>query len=112
MAQQYKVTLDTGKTALVKDMTVKMKNQAVEAAGLRAGESASATAFSSMLQDEVLRLLLISVDGNVLSGVQKEDLDSVFTYVEYQQLMLCLKDIMGVSEVAKKPKIEIVIINS
>jgi hypothetical protein len=58
-----------------------------------------------MLQSEIIKMLIISVNGKILSGLEKDQLDQVFTYQEYGELQMGIKDILG--EV-KKPQINLV----
>lgn len=105
---QFKVSLDSGKYVVLREFTVKLKNQAVEAAGLRTSSASSGKAFEATLQDEILKVLIVSVNGQSLKAAEREDLDTILTYSEYQQLMMAVGDVMGGMEQIKKPKIEMI----
>jgi len=113
MAQQFKVTLDSEKVVVLREMTIKLKNQTVEAAALRVPEKVSPAVFQSCLQDEMLKCMIVSIDGKNPSGGEREDLDALLSFSEYQDLMQAMADTMGKDPEKKvKPKVEIVIINS
>lgn len=108
--EKYKITLPSGKVVALREMSIKMKNQCVEAVAL-AIPNAAPPVFQARLQDEMVKALLVNVNGKVPSGSEREDLDQLFTMKEYGSLGLALTEIVG--EVAeKKPKIELVQTNS
>jgi hypothetical protein len=109
---QFKVTCDSGKVVVLRELTVKIKNQAMEAASGRATTTTHSLGFSGLMMDEILKHLIVSVDGKAPSPVEREDLDSFLTYSEYQALTQVMQEMMGGTEAAKKPKIEMVITSS
>jgi hypothetical protein len=103
----YKVTLTSGKVVVMREMSVKLKNECITSAANALGKDASGPIFQARLQDEMMKTLLVSVNGKNPSGAEKEDLDQLFTMAEYTQLGKATGDIMGVDE-EKKPKIELI----
>jgi len=97
---QYELELDTGKKVVLSEFKIKHKNLAAKAASTAQGAE-----FDARMQDEILKIVLVSVDGKVLNGIEKEDLDSVFSYSEYNQVLLFIRDMVGVD--AKKPQIKV-----
>lgn len=100
---QFKCTLDTGKVVLLREFKIKDKNVAAETAAIRSGNNP--TAFEAYMQDEVLKLLVVEIDGKKMTKSQVEDLDAVFSFSEYQQLLFQVKEMLGQG---KKPSVEIV----
>jgi hypothetical protein len=47
------------------------------------------------LQQELLKLLLVSIDGKDLKGQEKENLNSLFTWAEYMEIMNVIKELLG-----------------
>lgn len=100
----HKVTLNTKKIVLLRDP--KIKDQ--ELAGQLSGANTDNVLSTSMLfQKEMIKILLLEVDGKKLSAIQKEDLDALFTLREYAELTFVIKQLMGDSA-AGKPLMELV----
>lgn len=104
--QKAKVTLNSGKSIVLKRFTIKLKNQAIEAAGAKCGENTPAQLFQSLVADEALKLMIDTVDGKPLDAVSREDLDTFLSFDEYQSLASVVGDFLGT--VQKKPKIELI----
>lgn len=100
----YKLTLSTDKVVVLSEITIALKNQAVEAASLK---SSGGKAFDALLQDEILRQTLVSVDGVKPSGAERENLDNYLSFPEYNEVMAGMTEAMGLSSI-KKPKIELI----
>jgi hypothetical protein len=100
---QYELILTTGKKVIVREPKIKDQDLAASAVAGKAGENSMS--FAMHVQTEVIKQLIISVDGKVLSGQDKEKLDNHFSFQEYSELQLGIKDILG--EV-KKPQISLV----
>jgi len=110
--QLYKITLDSDRTILIRPLTIGIKNQAVEATGIKAGPKASEMAFQNLLQDEILKLLLVEIDAKKISAAQREDLDALFSIDEYMQVMGVVAQMLQSSEKKKAPKVELVFTDS
>lgn len=97
---KYLLTLDTGKTVKLKECTVSDVNNA-----RKVGISKGGT--ESDIQDELIRQVLLEVDGKELSLVDKErPLDVHLSLKEYMQVSTFLADEMGVG---KKPQVKVLV---
>lgn len=94
-----KVKLSTGKECLLREYRIKHSNLAVAAAAARSGENQMV--FANNMAQELIKILIIQVNGKNISAVEAEDLDSLFTAAEYSQLQRVLKKMMGDDEVGK-----------
>ncbi len=100
---EYKCTLDSGKIVVLRDVKISDKNMAAQAAAVRAG--GDGTMLEAFLQDEILKLIILEIDGKKVKQSALEDLDSVFeSFGEYQQLLLQIREMIGGG---KPPKVEI-----
>lgn len=103
MTQHIKATLSSNRVVLLRQFEMRFQRTAVEIAGSRAGTNQAL--LGMLLQDEILKQMLYSVDGEELKGVQKEALDKLFDASEYRQLMKVIEQVLGD---ASTPKIEMV----
>lgn len=101
----YKVALSSGKVVLLRQIKIKDQEMAAKAIG-RIGDD-NKIAMAVAMQKELLKLLLVDVDGKQLKAVEKEDLDSLFTYAEYMQLMNVMGKITDTGDLGNEPQIEI-----
>ena len=99
----YELLLSTGKKVVIREPQIRDQDSAASAVSSKAGDSAMN--FALLLQTELTKSLIVSIDGKVLSGLEKESLDKVFSYKEYSELLLGIREILGE---AKKPQISIV----
>jgi len=95
----YKLTLMTGKVIVVREMQIRDFNLAAEIAG-KAGNN---TAVSMQLTNELMKMIIVSVDAKVLKPQDKEVLDSLMTVAEYVQLRGFIEESLGN---AQKPTVE------
>lgn len=110
--EAIKVTLSSKKVVLLRQPKIKHQSQAVQVASQKV-KSENNLVLGSELQQELLKILLISVDDKTLTGSQKEDLDSIFTIGEYQQCLKVVNKLMsGESEGNEEPTIETVFGNT
>jgi hypothetical protein len=89
----HKVTLSSGKVVLLRDMKIAHQELAAEAVARKAGESA--LLMGTLMQTELLRLLIVQVDGRKPTATELLKLDEVFKYKEYTELMKVMRQIMG-----------------
>lgn len=102
MSNRYELELESGKKVVLKEFKIKTKNLAAKnvfAKGITGQEAEAA------VQDEILKLLLDSVDGKQPSGVEREDLDQMLSFQEYQQIMMAVQDLLGAG--LKKPNVKV-----
>lgn len=100
---QYELVLSTGKKVVLRPPTIRDQDVAAQMVSGRAGDSPMA--FTMMIASEIVKLLIVSVNGKALSGVEKDMLDKFFDFQEYGELQMGVKEILG--EV-KKPQINLV----
>jgi len=99
----YKIELSTDKVVVVREFKIAHKNLAAKAAGQ---SGVTGAALEALLQDEMLKLILVSVDGRKVGEVERENLDNVFSFAEYQELLQPIAEMCGANQV-KKPKVTI-----
>lgn len=92
----YEMELSTGKKVVVREPEVGDEEKAAQAVGERAGSSNQA--FAVLAQVEIVKQLVISVNGQTLSLKDKHDLKAHLNYAEYNEL------VAGVTELLGKPK--------
>lgn len=91
-----KVTLSGNKVVMLRPMKMKYQNLALQSIGSKAKDN-QMLAGSLMLQ-ELMKILIINIDGNKVSPAQLENLDDVFSYKQLQQLQSVVGKIMGGDE--------------
>lgn len=102
---KIKMTLSTGKIVVLKELEVGDQELAVEATGIR--DAGNTVNLGMKAQNELVKLLLVSIDGKVLKGNEKESLKSLFSYKEYAQVLKQVETMGGTGEDEKKPIVEI-----
>lgn len=85
----HKVTLSTGKVVLIRELKIKHQELAMKAASGK-GSSDNQMLFATQVQNELLKILIYSVNGKALTDIEKADLDSIFSFAEYTQVMKAL----------------------
>ena len=101
MAEQFvhKVTLSSGKTVLLREMKIKHQNLAAKACGQKAGDNQLLLA--TLMQQELIKILLVSVNEEKVDPKQLESLDEMFTYTEFMQLGKVVGKLMGGDELGE-----------
>lgn len=89
----HKVILGTQKVVLLRDIRIRDQEIAAKAVGSRAGDNSLAMA--TMMQKELLKLLIVEIDGKKIAPNLLEDLDALFTFQEYMQLAKVVAKLMG-----------------
>ena len=92
----HKVVLSSGKEVLLRDMQIKYQRMAMQAVGKR-GEGNSAL-LGTMAVEEVIKTLIVQIDGQEISAKDKEDLDSLFSFAEFRQISQVVGKLMGGEE--------------
>lgn len=101
-----KVVLSTGKEVLLREIEIRHTELAAQAAAPRSGNNE--TVLGINMQKELLKLLIVQVNGGKPSGAEMENLDKLFTFIEYKQLMQVLKKMAGEDDQAGKFQLEVV----
>lgn len=101
----HKVTLSSKKIVLLRDPLIKHTGIATQAAAPRA--NGDPHVLGMLAQQELLKLLVVQVDGKSPSRSDLENLDKMFTLKEFNQLQKVLQKLGG-DEGNAEPEIEIV----
>lgn len=99
-----KVTLSTHKIVVLREPTIRHTELAAQAAAPRAGGDPHL--LGMMANKEMLKFLIIEIDGKRPSRSELENLDKLFTLKEYSQLQKVVQKLGGV-EGNEEPVIEI-----
>lgn len=89
----HKVVLSSKKVVLLREMKIKYQELAMKAVGNQAKDNQMLAA--TMVQKELLKILIHSIDGKTPSPTEIEKLDDLFSYAEYMQLNQVLNKITG-----------------
>lgn len=100
----HKVTLSSNKIVHMRPMKMRYEELAAQAASGKSGDNANMLAY--FMQAELIKLLVIDVDGKKPTAAEIEKLDGIFSYEEISQLRRVVQQLMGESKVA--PQVEIV----
>jgi len=92
----HKVTLSSGKEVMLRDFKIKHQEMAMQNVAKKAGDSA--LLMGGLIQSELLRLLIVQIDGKSVKPMELENLDNMFSYQEYMQLLLVMRKLMGTEE--------------
>ncbi len=87
---EKKITL---RTTLIKDINM--------ATSIAATKCQDPKVMPLIMQQELLKLVLVDVDGKVPTGTEREDLDGLFTVSEYMTLLEYVQSVMGKSQVVR-----------
>ena len=103
--QGFLVTLpSSGKKVKLRKLTIGLRRQAVQAASSSAGDNNALLSLDT--QDEMLKILIVEIDGKKPPREELEVLDNFFDMEEYNELMLIVQEVAGLSP--KKPKLEMI----
>lgn len=98
-----KITLNSGRTVILKPLQIKYYKSAAQAASKLAGNNQ--VLLSMYLQDELVKLLMVELGGKTLSAAEKESFDNLFNPEEYRQVMMIVEEMIGSVD---RPKVEVV----
>jgi hypothetical protein len=104
MMNVYKVTLTTGKVILMREPKIEDTEKVAQIAGKKAGTENNAH-LSILIQKEMLKLLLQNVNGKDLTLSEKEQLDKLLDFKEYQQALKVMGQLIG-DDSGNEPQIE------
>jgi hypothetical protein len=98
MSQEFvhKVVLGSGKEVLLRDFKIKHQEMAIQAVAKRAGDNQ--LVLGALMQGELIKILVVQVDGKDMRPMELENLDNIFSYQEYSQLCKALAKVMGVDD--------------
>jgi hypothetical protein len=88
-----KVVLSGNKEVLLREMKLKYQNLALQAIGAK-GKDNQLLAGAMMVQ-ELIKILIIKVDGQEIKKQQLESLDEIFSFKQIQQLQTVVGKMMG-----------------
>jgi len=102
----HKVTLSTGKIVLVRDPEIRDQEMAGRvAASTVKGDSPFLMALG--MQKEMLKMLVVQINGKAPTVVELENLDGLFSYAEYQQMIKVVGKVAGLEDDLGNFKIEL-----
>ena len=101
-----KVTLSTKKIVHLRKMKISDSETAAQMASPKANKDP--IVLQIMMQKCLLQLLLVNIDDKPVTGVEREDLDSLFDRGEYSQLLTVIGKLSGNEEMGKEPTLELV----
>lgn len=96
MENCFKVTLPSGKVVLLREMKVRFEDLALKSVGNKAGKNEMYS--QKLVGDEMLKLLLISVDGKKPAPLELENIDEMFAYRDIIALRKVVHKITGAEE--------------
>ena len=88
----YKFTLSSKKVIFLREPKMRDSEDAIKVAGMKAGEN-NVAYMGLLTQKELFKKLLVQVDGKKLSATEKENLNDMFTYKEWNQCMKALQKV-------------------
>ena len=88
-----KVVLSGGKEVLLREMKMKYQNLALQAIGNKAKDNQMLA--GSLLVQELIKILIIKVDGQDVPKAKLEALDELFTYKQLTQLFSVVGKMTG-----------------
>lgn len=101
---KYKITLQSGKVVTLKELTIDEQRAAAQEVGSRV-DSKNEFAAGVEMQYSIAKLLIVSIDGKILSGKDKELLKDHLNFAEYNGVMQVIQEMMGKQEA---PKVEFI----
>lgn len=92
-----KVTLSTGKVVLIREPKIKDQELATRAASATV-KGDNAFNMGMAMQKEMLKLLIVKVNETSPKATELEDLDGLFSYSEYMQLIKVVGKVAGLED--------------
>lgn len=103
-----KVVLSGGKEVLLKEMKLKYQNLALQAIGNKAKDNQMLA--GSLMMQELLKILILQVDGKAPKAAELESLDDLFSYKQLSQLQSVVGKLVGGEDDAGELQTEFVTI--
>lgn len=97
--QVYKITLSTKRVVHMREMKLKYQQLAIKAVGKKAQDNDAL--LGSMVIAELIKMLIVDIDGARQTAAQLEDLDGLFSYKEITELNRTVTRIMGGDDVGE-----------
>lgn len=88
----YKVEIAPGKFAYLREIKIADTRLAAKMVGKK---GSNAVEMNILLQEELLKLLLIQIDDKKLDHTDKNNLDKLFSFAEYKRIMGAIQKIAG-----------------
>jgi hypothetical protein len=92
----YKFTLSSGKEIYIREPKIADSESCIQLAGKIAGDNMAMLGL--VTQKELFKKLLVQVDEKKLSMNEKQSLDSLFSYKEWNQCVQALQQVTGDEE--------------
>jgi hypothetical protein len=99
-----KATLSSGKTVLIREMTIDDTEKCAEKVASRAGDSAAL--LNVLTQKELIKTLIVKIDDHVLKLADKENLKAFLNMQEYGEVVRAVSKMVGAE--SKEASIELV----
>jgi len=106
MMSVHKVTLSSKKVVLLRDIKIKHYELAMKAAGAKSGKNDLLAGFTS--STELMKMLIVQIDGKDVNKAQIENLDDLFTASEFRQLAKFIDKLQQPEGEDEDPKSEVV----
>jgi hypothetical protein len=100
-----KATLSTGKVVLLRELKIKHTELAAQEVAPRAGGDPNV--LSLLMQKALAKQLIVQVDEKKPSASELEDMDELFSFAEYGQVLQVVGQLAGADGLGK-PRIELV----
>lgn len=94
-----KVTLFSGKVVVLRELRVRHQEQAAQIAASQS--DGNHTLLQLKMNKELLKLLIVSIDGKTPKPIELEDLDNLFSFKEAAQLYHVLNQLAGSEDLGK-----------
>lgn len=101
---EHEFELDTGKVFRFRTPEIADYEMAMMAAGRTGGDNAMLMSFN--MQKELLKQLLVSIDGRALTSIDREKLQTLVTTEEYLGLVEVMQQFLGKSKVRRHEQVK------
>ena len=91
--QNMEIEFESGKKVVLRDFKIRDLQIGAQAASKRGGDNQFS--FSICLQQEMLKMLLVSVDGKILTAMELEQIDNFLEPGEYMALSGVIQELLG-----------------
>lgn len=102
----YKLKLPSGKECVISEPRISHRNMAAQVISGKAGDDPMT--YGMMLNDEMIRQVLYSIEGKVLTPQEKLDFDEILTVADHMYISSALNKISEVTKETRNPQMEVV----